>query len=53
MGWMRGHVHCLHNFLEAVYYGKMPTPSLEDGIQLQILLDKVKESAHTGHWVTL
>ena len=50
---MRGHVHCLHNFLEAVHRGVKPVPSLEDGIQLQILLDKVKESAKTGNGVTL
>lgn len=53
MGWMRGHVHCLHHFLEAVHSKTMPEPSLADGIRLQILLDKVKESARTGCWVKI
>ena len=53
MGWMRGHVHCLYHFLESVHRGETRSPSLADGVQLQFVLEKIKESAKTGQWVRL
>ena len=53
MGWMRGHVHCLWNFLDAVHNGRKAEPGLEQGIYLQYLLGKVRESADKGCRVTL
>jgi len=53
MGWMRGHVHCLYHFLESVHRGETRAPSLADGVQLQFVLEKIKESAKTGQWVRL
>ena len=53
MGWMRGHVHCLWNFLDAVHNGRKAEPGLEQGIYLQYLLEKVRESANKGCRVSL
>lgn len=53
MGWMRGHVHCLYTFLESVYRGTPLGPTLEDGVSLQYLLEKVRESAEKRSWVGL
>ena len=53
IGWMRGHLHCLYTFLRSAADGVQYGPSLEDGIYLQYLLDKVKESARERKWVTL
>ncbi len=53
MGWMRGHMHCLYTFLESVHRGSTSGPTLEDGIRLQQLLEKVRYSAINRSWVRL
>ena len=53
LGWMRGHLHCLYNFMDAVHTGKQSAPSLADGIRLQYLLDQVKKSAEKRCWIDL
>ena len=53
LGWMRGHLHCLYNFMNAVHTGQNTAPSIADGIRLQFLLEKVKESAAKRCWVDL
>lgn len=40
-GWLRAHVACLHNFLDAVATGRPTQPDLAHGVALQRLLDRV------------
>ena len=53
IGWMRGHIHCYYSFLRAVTDGVQASPSLDQGVVIQNLLDKIKESAASGRWVKL
>jgi len=53
MGWLRGHMHCLYTFLSSIHSGKALGPTLEQGIYIQYLLEKVKESAEKRSWVKL
>jgi predicted dehydrogenase len=53
IGWMRGHMQCLYNFLECVNNGKPGNPGLEQGIYIQYLMDKVRESAKEGKWIKI
>ena len=53
MGWLRGHMHCLYTFLRSIYTGKQLGPSLEQGVCIQLLMEKVKESAASKCWVKL
>ena len=50
VGWLRSHVHCLHNFISAVAEGRPAEPSLADGVRLQRMLDAVRESAAKHAW---
>ena len=43
VGWLRGHAHCLHNFLSDVAAGRPGEPGLEVGIELQRTLAAVAE----------
>jgi len=51
IGWIRGHVACLANFLQAVAQGRPATPGLEQGIALERLMDCVLRSAAGGCWI--
>ncbi len=53
IGWVRGHIHCYYSFLRSVASGVPASPSLEQGIYIQNLLSKVKESASEGKWMEL
>lgn len=53
IGWMRGHMQCLYNFLEAVHAGRPASPSLEQGVYIQKLIDVCRMSAKDGKTVGL
>lgn len=53
IGWIRSHVHCLYTFLQSVHTGESLGPTLERGVRIQLLIDKVQESARTGQWVSV
>lgn len=53
IGWIRGHMHCLYNFLDAVARGKQTQPSLERGLELQQILEVANESAAARSWKSL
>ena len=53
IGWLRGHVHCLYNFVSHVYEGTKANPSVEDGAYIQYVMDKAYESSASGRWVGL
>ncbi len=49
-GWLRGHVHCLWHFLDAVARGAPPEPSIARGVAVQGMIDCAERSARTGRW---
>ena len=51
IGWLRGHMHCLYTFLKSVHDGTPYGPGLDRGVQIQLLMDKVCESARARQWV--
>ncbi|MFH0963064.1 MAG: Gfo/Idh/MocA family oxidoreductase [Planctomycetota bacterium] len=51
VGWLRGHVHCLHNFLAGVVAGRQVEPSLQRGVRLQKMLDAIRRSAAGHQWL--
>jgi predicted dehydrogenase len=51
IGWLRGHVHCLYNFLQAVAENRRAEPSLERGLEIARLLAVMEQSAATGRWL--
>ena len=53
IGWIRSHMQCLYNFLESVYNNQAGNPGLEQGIYIQSLIDKVKESALKEKWIEI
>ena len=50
IGWDRGHIHCYYSFLDCVAHGKEPHPSIEEGTSLQLLMDRLAQSAREGRW---
>jgi predicted dehydrogenase len=51
IGWVRGHAACLENFLEAVAQGRPAEPGLDQGIRIQRLMERVRQSAAVQRWV--
>ena len=47
LGWLRGHVHCLHHFLEAIARGEPGDPNLATGVALQHQLAHIARMAVT------
>ncbi len=53
IGWIRGHVHSLYNFLQCVYDGRQASPSIRDGAYIQYVMEKAYESNDKSSWITL
>lgn len=53
MGWIRGHADSLYRFLSCVARGVPASPSLEDGLKVQQVLDAMYASAQTGKEINL
>jgi len=51
VGWIRAHVGCLGNFLQAVAQQRPAEPDLDQGIRVQHLMDCVRRSAEAQRWV--
>ncbi|MHC4443196.1 MAG: Gfo/Idh/MocA family protein [Planctomycetota bacterium] len=45
IGWLRAHIHCLYNFLEAIAKSEEGSPNLGHGVELQYLLGKISRMA--------
>ena len=45
IGWLRGHVHCLYNFLNSVYENKKSAPNFKDGAYVNYIMDLMYKSA--------
>ncbi len=53
IGWTRGHVACLANFLQAVAEGRRAEPGLEQGIRVQQLMERARQSARERRWIAI
>jgi len=53
VGWIRFHMACLHNFLDSLSRGEPAEPGLRQGVHIQEVLEKARESARGGGWVRL
>ncbi len=53
IGWIRGHVHSLYNFLQCVYDGRQASPSIRDGAYIQYVMEKAYESNEKSIWIDL
>ena len=51
IGWLQSHVACLFNFLQNVAEDEPGNPGLDQGIYIQRLLGRIRESASTCNWV--
>ncbi len=49
-GWLRGHVHCLWHFLDAVARGAAPDPSIARGVEVQRMIACAERSVESGRW---
>ena len=48
IGWTRGHVACLANFLQAVAQGHAAEPGLQQGIRVQQLMENMASAIEPG-----
>ena len=53
IGWLRGHLACLENFLAAVAQNRPAVPGLDQGIRVQYMMDCVRRSAAEKRWIDL
>ena len=53
IGWMRGHMHCLWNFLSNVHAGTSGDPGLSRGIYIQHMMEKIRKSAQSAKWLDI
>jgi len=51
IGWLRGHVASLANFLAAVAAGESAVPDLRQGVRVQWLMECLRRSAANRAWV--
>ena len=51
IGWMRAHVACLFNFLSHVSRGVPAEPAFEQGLYVQQIIERVRESVKRREWV--
>ncbi len=53
IGWLRGHIASIAHFLEAVRDGRPGDPGLAQGVYVQRLMERIRQSAEAGRWVTV
>ncbi len=53
IGYEHSFTHTVHDFLTAFANGEVPSPSFEDGVKNQRILDAIERSSKTGQWVNL
>lgn len=51
LGWIRAHVASLFNFLDNVFKGAAGEPGFDQGIYIQHVIERVRESARLSEWV--
>lgn len=53
IGWLRGHVGSMYNFLSAVNEGRQPRPSFDDAAHIQAVMEAAYRSDETGQRETV
>ncbi len=53
IGWLRGHIHSMYSFCNAVYQGKTPSPSFADGAYVNKVMQGAYDSHNQGKWINL
>ena len=53
VGWLRGHLHSIYSFVDALHEGRPCEPSLARGIEIEKVLAAVAESASQGRRVEI
>ncbi|MCM8825000.1 MAG: Gfo/Idh/MocA family oxidoreductase [Candidatus Omnitrophica bacterium] len=53
IGWIRAHVACIHAFLYSIVHDTPASPSFEDGLMVQKIIEKSYESSKTKKAVLL
>ncbi len=53
IGWIRAHVASLYRFLENVSKGYAGEPGFDQGIYIQHVIERVRDSARLGEWVDI
>lgn len=53
IGWIRAHAHSLYSFMDNVHNGRPGSPSLEDGMYIQYIMEQAAISAKNGHFVDI
>lgn len=51
IGWLRAHVACLANFLQAVAKPQSAAPDLKQGVRVQRLMEAARRAAANSQWV--
>lgn len=52
-GWLGGHMHSIYSFLCAVRDGRPASPSLSEGVYVQMVMDKLYQSAKAKRWESI
>lgn len=50
VGWTRGHIHSIYNFIKAIYENQQASPSFYDGIYNMKVIEAVKNSLKEKKW---
>ncbi|MBM4049638.1 MAG: hypothetical protein FJ279_31470 [Planctomycetes bacterium] len=50
VGWIRGHLHCLYDFLTHIAQDTPTSPSLAEGARVHEVMDAAYRSARSGQW---
>ncbi len=53
VGWLRGHVACLHHFVTCVVAGRPARPSFHDGLAVQRIMAAAYRASDARQWVAL
>jgi predicted dehydrogenase len=53
VGWMRLHIASIHEFVRNVVDGKPGSPSFEEGLAVQRVMDPAIRSSETGSWESM
>jgi len=51
IGWIRSHVACLYNFLSHLSRGEPCEPGFDQGLYIQHIIERVRESIEKRRWV--
>ena len=53
VGWSRAFLLQTHHFIQCLSEDKRPSPNFRDGHRVQLILDRIMQSAREGRWLSL